>query len=239
MERFLARLMPGIDLGWEGASTAEIREIEALAGRPLPDFYRWFLARMGRNMGALGYASVDFSAARILACYREELRSPDPRYLLIGYEDDPVVPMHTWYDLARPMRGDALVLSRGIGDPLIQLDFETFREQLAWKAMLNFRLDALPASCKGSFKSHRADVRARLDQAMNALNFEQPVPSGDFCGIFDRTDAAMICSVTPREEPEKILFFRLAAANAGTMRRILGVIARETDLEVVIDPGQP
>jgi hypothetical protein len=131
LSRFLERLVPNIDAGWDGATSDEIAEIERLAGRPLPPFYYWFLERMGRYMGALSYASVDFSPAKILSCYQDEIEDVNPRYLLIGYENDPVVPMHTWYDLDSPLRGDALVLSQGIGDPLVQLEFETLREILA------------------------------------------------------------------------------------------------------------
>ncbi|WP_422884053.1 SMI1/KNR4 family protein [Nannocystis pusilla] len=232
LEEFLARLVPSIDAGWEGATPDEITELEALAGRPLPPFYYWFLARMGRYMGALNFASVDFSPARIKACYQEEIEEPSPRYLLIGYENDPVVPMHTWYDLDSPLRGDALVLSRCIGDPLMQLEFETFREMLAWKAMRNFKVEVLPVRCEGSFKSDGDDVRALLDRAIESLGFDQPVPTGSFCGIFDRTDAAMTCSVAPRNTPEQVLFFDLAGNDIGTLRRILGVIAKELEVEV-------
>ena len=232
MEHFLTRLVPGIEAGWEGATDEEIKAIERLAGRPLPSFYCWFLTRMGRDMGALSFASVDFSAARVLTCYREEIQSPDPRYLLIGYENDPVVPMHTWYDLDHPSRGDALVLSQAIGDPLVQPDFETFREMLAWKAMLNFKVHMLPTRCEGSFKSDGADVSVELGRAMERLGFEQPIPTGPFCGIFDRSDAAMTCNVTPRSTPERLIFFDLAGDNVGTLRRILGVIAKDLEVEV-------
>ncbi|MCY1059891.1 SMI1/KNR4 family protein [Nannocystis sp. SCPEA4] len=235
MQRFLLRLVPGIEAGWEGATKEEVAEIESLTGRPLPSFYRWFLTRMGRDMGALSFASLDFSAARVLSCYREEIEHPNPRYLLIGYETDPVVPMHTWYDLDRPNRDDALVPSQGIGDPLVQLEFETFREMLAWKAMLNFRIDALPCSCKGSFEAEGGDVRAQLETVIDRLGFEQPIATGAFCGVFDRSDAAMICSVPPRDAAEEVLFFRLAGDTTGILRRILGIIAKDADLKVEVE----
>ncbi|MCY1059890.1 SMI1/KNR4 family protein [Nannocystis sp. SCPEA4] len=235
MERFLLQLVPGIDAGWEGASQEEIAEIEAIAGRPLPNFYRWFLTRMGRDMGALSFVTVDFSAARVIACYREEIEEPDPPYLLIGYESDPVVPMHTWYDLDQPNRDDALVLSREIDGLLTQIGFETFRELLAWKAMLNFRIDMLPVRCEGQFTADGPDVRERIERAVALMGFEQPVSTGPFCGIFDRPDAGMTCRIGPRSSVDNVLFFRLAGADTGVIRRILGVIAKESDLKVEVE----
>lgn len=239
LERFLIRLVPGIDQDWLGATEDQIAEIEALAGRPLPPFYRWFLARLGGDMGALTFASVDFSAARVATCYRDEIEIREPRYLLIGYQNDPVVPMHIWYDLDSPNRGDALVLSREIGDAYGQPDFETFREMLALKALLNFKVRAMPFRCEGSFKSDGSDVRVHLDRAIDLLGFERPVPTGSFCGVFDRPDAAMICSITPRSTPESTLFFELAGEDPGTLRKILGVVATQAQLEVQIDGWDP
>jgi len=235
LESFLGRLVPGIDQDWQGASAEEMAAIEAIAGRPLPAFYRWFLARMGRDMGALSYATIDFSAARVLACYRDEIEAPDPRHLLIGYQNDPVVPMHIWYDLDRPNRGDARVLSREIGDPYSQPDFETFREMLAWKALLNFKIQVQPSRCEGEIHARGEGMHAPLTAAMTALGFECPVPVGSFCGIFDRPDAAMICNVTPRDDVETVLFFDLGGMEPGALRSILGVLATQASLDVKID----
>lgn len=231
-EHFLTRIVPGIERSWQGATSEEVAELEAIAGRPLPGFYQWFLARMGRDMGALSYASMDFTAARVIECYGDEIEEADPRYLLIGYQNDPMVPMHTWYDLDRPNREDALVLDREIEGALTQVNFETFREMLAWKALLNFRIGALPHGCKGKFKSDGPDVRLRLQRAIEILGFEEPIPTGPFCGIFDRSDAAMVCSIGPDSTIKNRLIFRLAANSEGVIRRILGVITKETGLEV-------
>ncbi|WAS97247.1 SMI1/KNR4 family protein [Nannocystis punicea] len=235
IERLITRLVPDAHHGWIAATPEDIAAIEANAGRPLPPFYRWFLTRMGRYMGALEYASIDFSVERVLLCYREEFEEPDPRYLLIGYQCDPVVPMHIWYDLDRPNRGDALVVTRAIGDTLVQHDFETLREMLAYKAMLNYRLPALQARCRGEFTCDGPGVRARLERAIEALKFEQPIPTGPYCGIFDRPDAAMVCHVSPDGGEDDVLFFNLGADSPGKLRRILGVITKETGLDVEID----
>src|SRR5688572_28146806 len=101
-ESLLVRLMPEADRGWRGASEAEIDEVEALAGRPLPRFYRWFLARMGHDMGGLSYPTVDFTVERVLAGNSEEHFPRDPRYFMIGFVTDEVAPLHVLYDFAHP-----------------------------------------------------------------------------------------------------------------------------------------
>jgi hypothetical protein len=237
--RLLTRLVPGIEQGWLGAAPDQIAEIEVIAGRPLPNFYRWFLATMGQDMGALSFATMDFSAARVLEFYREEFDEAVSRYLLIGYQNDPMVPMHTWYDLDSPQRDDALVLEREIEGGLTQVNFETFCELLAWKAMLNFRIDTLPNRVKGKLRSDGPDVRARLDRAVDALNFDRPLSTGPCCGIFDRADAALVCRVAPDSRFPSRFYFHVAANNEGILRRILGVITKESGLTVEVDAPRP
>ena len=55
MDRFLDELVPAARGTLAGATDEDIDRIEALAGLPLPRFYRWFLSRMGLNMGPFGY----------------------------------------------------------------------------------------------------------------------------------------------------------------------------------------
>ncbi|MCX4242315.1 hypothetical protein [Paraliomyxa miuraensis] len=69
MEALLLRLVPDLERQWEGATQDEIDRIEAIAGRPLPPFYCWFLIRMGHSMGSIAYPRLDFSAPKVLSCY--------------------------------------------------------------------------------------------------------------------------------------------------------------------------
>ncbi|WP_434416991.1 SMI1/KNR4 family protein [Nannocystis pusilla] len=227
--------MPNIEDGWDGAPQEEIAEIEAIAGRPLPNFYRWFLRRMGRYMGALSFASIDFTAGRVIDTYRVEIKQPDPRYLLIGYQTDPMVPMHVWYDLERPARDDSLVFDREIEGKLVQLGFETLRELLAWKAMFNFKLPTLPSRCKGKLRADNTGIGAQLARVLSDHGFEHPLSTGPFCGLFDRPDAAMICRASPQGSDTDRLYFRLAAASDSSLRRLLRVVEKEADLEVEVD----
>jgi hypothetical protein len=70
---------------------------------------------------------------------------------------------------------------------------------------------------------------------MTALGFEVPIPVGSFCGIFDRPDAAMICTATPRDTAGTVLFFSLAGADPGALRSILGALATRASLDIKID----
>ena len=77
LESFLLRLLPNLASERQGASEAEIAQLETIAGRPLPAVYRWFLQRMGKDMGAMSYPTLDFSAVKVLSCYRDGLVEPD------------------------------------------------------------------------------------------------------------------------------------------------------------------
>jgi hypothetical protein len=125
VEDLLLRLVPELSQQWKGATPGEIDAVEAIAGRPLPRFYRWFLMRMGQDMGPIAYPVFDFAAPTVLACYSEELFPPHPRYLMIGYSLDEIMPLHLLYDFEHPARDDARVTKRHaqgghstIGSPL-------------------------------------------------------------------------------------------------------------------------
>lgn len=235
MESFLLRLVPNLGTTWLGASPREIAKIEAIAGQPLPIFYQWFLQRMGRSMGTLNNGNRDFSAAAVLASYAEGIVSANSRFLLVGLESDPMMPMHLFYDFEKQTRGDALVMSQPFEGGFIQLDFETLREMLAWSAMLTFGINTLPQSCQGKFIDESSNVFAKLDPAMTKMGFTRPIQTGSFCGLFERPDAAMVCRVTPHARTERILFFRIGATNETVIQQILGTIAADFSLTVAID----
>jgi hypothetical protein len=236
MEDLLLRTVPGLAKQWQGTTPDAIEQIEQLAGRPLPPFYRWFLARMGQSMGALAYPTLDFSARRVLTCYAEELVQPHPRFLLIGYDSDEMLPLHLFYDFDLPTRGDAAVARRhAIGGDL-HYRFETLREMLAWNAFFRFRVGGLPQQCEGTFLGEHP-ILSHLGPLMSSLGFTTPIATGTFCGLYERLDAAMYCNSTPREEG--ILSFTLGGSNAGTLRKILGEIATKSSLEVEVDEWTP
>ena len=112
MEAFLLDLVPDLQDAWKGATEDELARIEAIAGRPLPRSYRWFLLRMGHDMGPLAYPTADFSAPEVLDCYDRGLFAPNPRFLMIGHESDEMMPLHFFYDFEHSVREDARVMPR-------------------------------------------------------------------------------------------------------------------------------
>jgi len=238
MEALLLGLFPDLPLYWHGASEEDIARMEAIAGRPLPRFYRWFLSRMGRSMGPLAYPSMDFSVAKILSCYNEELVLPNPRLLLIGYEQNEDMPLHLFYDFDFPARDDVRVTKRHfLGGPIYN-GFETFREKLAWGKFLTERVEKLPQRCEGSFRG-TGDVVQALDSVMDNLSFKKLIPTGDCCALYDRPDAAMTIQSTPDEPPSLFHFFDLGGSSTGVLRRILGNIGTETRFDVKITSWTP
>lgn len=239
VEQLLLRLAPRLREQIVGSTPAEIAQLEDLAGRPLPPFYRWFLAHMGRCMGPLAYASIDFSLQKILACYRDGEIEPELPFLLIGYETNEHMPVHIYYFLDEPARDDAVVVSRFAGDDCCQKNYETFREMLAHSALCRLRIANSPQVCSGSFKTDGADVFTQLDSIMDQLGFQRPLSTGRFCGLYERGDAAMACRVTPRATPESLLFFQLGGQDSGTLRKILGEVATESAIEVKVETWKP
>lgn len=239
MEELLLRIVPGLAKQWQGATSGMIVQIEQLAGRPLPPFHHWFLSRMGKSMGALAYPTLDFSAQRILDCYAEKLVAPDPRFLLIGYESNEMMPLHVFYDFDVPARADALVTLRDAMGGALYDRFETLREMLAWGALLKFRVNKMPRRCEGILSSDDPDLLSSLAPLMSSLGFTEPIPTGPCCGLYERHDAVIVCKRTPREELTGIQTFSLGGRDAGVLRKILGSIATGSSIEVEVDEWTP
>ncbi|MFE8602195.1 SMI1/KNR4 family protein [Archangium violaceum] len=240
MEELLLRVVPGLAKEWRGSSPDEIAQIERIAGRPLPSFYRWFLSRMGQSMGALSHPTLDFSAQRVLSCYAEGEVAPDPRFLLIAYESDEMMPLHLFYDFSAPERNDALVTKRGAQGGELYDMFETLREMLARSALFAFRLlREMPQQCNGFAEGNDPDFLSRLDPVMSRLGFTQPISTGRICRLYERPDAVMICDGVPRLGLGDGVPFSLGGSSSGALRRILGEIATESSLRVSVRKWSP
>ncbi|HEY0133130.1 MAG TPA: hypothetical protein VGB85_03595 [Nannocystis sp.] len=231
-ESWLRRLVPGADRHWRGASDSEIAQVEALAGRPRPPFYRWFLARMGHDMGALAYPDVDFSVRRVLACNGEGLFSPNPRYFMIGFVTDEMMPLHVLYDFAHPARDDARVTRRHALVGPFHDRFETLHDMFAWGALLRFRVNPARQTCTGSLHDDADDVAARLVPVMESLGFAAPFKAGAHCSLFERDDMVMITTSSSPAEPPRRHIFRLAGSDSTAIRSVLGSILDATSLRL-------
>jgi len=237
MEEFLLRLVPGLASRWEGATEDEIHQIEHITGQELPRFYRWFLMRMGHRTGLDEYASMDFSASKILSSYAEELFAPEPRFLMIGYESDEVMPLHLLYDFDYPARDDARVFRcLALGGPS-SVEFETFREMIAWGTLQTHAQD-FPNYCRGLIRGTGESVPSQLYPVMSSLGFKSPIASGPYCALFEGSQAAMVTSGNPTESNTRH-GFHLGGSNKKILRDILGVIVAETSLDIKIRENDP
>jgi hypothetical protein len=237
LEKLLLRLVSGTRESWEGAPDSEIEQLEAIAGRALPSFYRWFLSQMGRSMGPLSYPTVDFTAQGILGVYATARMAPDPRYLLIGYEHDELTPLHYFYDLDDEAREDALVVRMLTPADETHDQFETFREMLAWGELWTRRVEPAPQQCRGTLRGG-ADLQARLEPVLRRLGFDVPIETGPSCGLYEREDAVFLCTGTPHDTPGKQTF-GLGGRDAPRLAQILGEIASESSIDVSLSGWTP
>lgn len=240
LEAFLIRTIPGLSKLWVGAMPWQIQRIEAIAGRPLPTFYHWFLSSMGASMGPLTMGTLDFSAERILSCYDDGVVPRDPRYLLIGYECDSLDAEHYFYDLDSPCGDDAGIVSRALDDENTDIRWESLHELLGRNACLHHAVRRSQAWCEGRFLVEGADLFDVLDPAMDSLGFTRPVRCGRFCRIYEHEAATpMACYSPPSEGPVRSMFFDLGGSDATTLRRILGTIASRSPLTIEVLAWEP
>jgi hypothetical protein len=234
------RTLPAQRQTWVGASAGQLAALEEIAGRPLPPFYRWFQQTMGGSMGPLAYQTLDFSAAKILACHEEGLVSRDPRYLLIAHESDALDGTHLFYDLDAPARGDALVVSRAADEDAVSVRWETLREMLAWGVLLHHGVRKQPRRCEGDLSVDAPELVETLDPLMARLGFVQPLATGRFCRLYEHpAGTPMVLSRTPGESASRRLFFELGGPDTNALRNILGAIATQSPVRVDIRAWVP
>lgn len=239
MEALLARVDPDFARKVQGATTREIAELEKIAGRPLPRYYRWFLWRMGRKMGPFAWR-LDFSARTVLARSKSASFKPDPRFLLIALGTDPLDPLSLAYDLDRPLRDDARVC-RFDGEPnLDDLSAETLRELHADRILLT-KTKARPQwgggvffyePPKTAYPQPRKTVAARLRPVMTQLGFTSPIETGPYRVLWERPDAALVASSTLANELPEQMGFHLGAGDDVEVQKILKTVTAGSGLRV-------
>jgi hypothetical protein len=240
LEQLLTQLVPN---GWQstvGVDDAEIDRLEEIAGRTLPGFYRWFLRKMGREMGPFDYPRMDLSAAAIVDAYNDAFEPQNGRYFLIAYSLDEMVPLHLFYDLDQSVRNDARVVETDDLEGAINEKFETFREMIAWGNFLKFRVLRWPYQCRGLLKHEGADVLSQLHPVLERRRLKSPLPSGTgaYCTIMDGNECSLAGRSIPGSPP-RTLAFTLGAGEQTTLRAVLGQIALETSLEIKVVEWTP
>jgi hypothetical protein len=231
VEKLLLRIVPGLSEGWLGSSEEEMSRIEAVAGRPLPDFYRWFLSRMGVSMGPMAYPTVDFSARGILAAYDAGWIPRDARFLLIGYERDELTPLHYFYDLDAQTRHDALVVRMLTPADESHEQFETLREMLAWGELWSQRVEKAKVRYRGTLRLNQGSLTERVGAVLQRSGFAQPIATGEHCGLYERAGAVLISSGTPGETAMQHNF-ALGADRADEGAEVLRALEQEVSVEV-------
>jgi hypothetical protein len=243
MDALIARIVPKAEQAtWKPATPEQIARIEEIAERPLPSHYAWFLRTMGGAFPhpQFGHERQDLRAATVIRAYDDGIVDPDPRYLLIGRIPDPAMPELVFYDLDAPARDDAMVVMCTEGTSTLRPMFETLREKLAWGMLRKHRVAGCPQRCEGSLSDEGGgEVLASLGPALASLGFSSPVPTGPYCGLFEREDAALTSMVSVSDANRSLQLFNLGGPDATTLRRILGEVATMASIEVRINRFQP
>jgi hypothetical protein len=240
MERLVATLLTGQATTLEGASEAEIESLEALLSAPLPEFYRWFLSRMGRSMGPLRYDRLDFSIDRIISSIKESPEHATDELLLIGYGIDDMVPLHLYYDLRRPARHDALVMLGDDPEGPFDAQFETFREMVAWGKFAEHRVAKATQRCRGLVSTRGDGLMTSLRGCLDAMGFAPVagIPTGELCGLFENAANSLVVSSTPDRDPT-IHGFYAGGTSEASIRQVLGQIEERADLAIEVKEWTP
>ena len=234
IEALLRRAYPGIEKTWRGASPEDIEELEDVSGGELPEFYRWFLERMGASMGSFAFPTLDFSARRVIAAYENDGIGWDARYRLVAWQENEQDGTHVFYDLARRVRDDALVVNghlSGIG----HAQFETLAEKLAWHATVH-RVFTSVRRTHGLVVAEPTLDLATIRPAMQSLGFVEPLASGLACGVFEREDAFMAYWQAVERFPAESMTFELGTRDEARARQLLGEVGKRADVQVEIWP---
>jgi hypothetical protein len=182
-------------------------------------------------MGPMRYPTVDFSASGILSVYASGRVEAHPRFFLIGYEHDELSPLHYFYDLDRPARGDALVVRMLTPRDEQHPQFESLREMLAWGELWTQRVEHAAQQCRGMLRAADADLHGRLAPVLRGLGFGAPVETGPFCGLYERGDATIVCSADP-DATSGTQSFGIGAGDGGQLALVLSAVANEGSIEV-------
>ncbi len=239
LEALLLRIVPNLAHDWKGASPEEIEALEdlvELTGHDFPPFYRWFLSRLGGGVGALHPILRGFTATSVLAAYRSGSVDLGRTQFLIGRMPDPLMPLDVYYDLACPMREDALVSTAVMEAGPERKTAETFREWLAAGALRGFRVLQMPNSCFGAFVDAGEAVAEQLETVMHALGFTSPLPAtGPHCRLYERDDMAMVAKSSVEPSSLGILVFDIGGPTVASIRRVFGEIGTRTSLQIDVE----
>ncbi len=227
-----------------GASPEEIRDLEGLAGQPLPESYREFLTLLGKDMGGLEIEGVDFHIERILEFYRSGDWPPPKGYILFAIqEDDPQ--MDYYLECTSPGRRDCPVvrfpsmgefsregyfdsLDPSLNDFLLSLAFSE-------KRMEDFELQRLLTPSTGSRKQdpglivNPVELVRVIDERAHRLGFERVASTSVAYRFYDQPDAALYVRL---DDAGGLMGVTVAARKSRELERTSDILSNKTSLVV-------
>jgi hypothetical protein len=87
----------------------------------------------------------------------------------------------------------------------------------------------------GIIRDDGRNILAKLDSVLADLQFFKVIPTGPFCGIYDRPDVGLEISISPSAERHPFMLFELVGSDEAMLRSILGTISVEASVEVEIN----
>ncbi|OJT18847.1 hypothetical protein BO221_39715 [Archangium sp. Cb G35] len=235
---------PGYSRRLQGARPEEIRNLEVLAGQPLPDSYREFLTRLGRDMGGLEIEGVNFHIERILEFYKSGDWPPPKGYILFAIqEDDPQ--MDYYLECTRPGQRDCPVvrfpsmgefsrdgyfdsLDPSLNDFLLSLAFSE-------KRMEDFDLQRLLIPSTQSKKQGPEHIESPIkltrviEERAHRLGFERVGTTSVAYRFYDQPDAALYVRL---DGAGGLMGVTAAARNPRDLERISDILSNQTSLVV-------
>jgi len=227
-----------------GASPEEIRDLEDLAGQPLPESYRAFLTRLGRDMGGLEVEGVDFHIERILEFYKSGDWPPPKGYILFAIqEDDPQ--MDYYLECTSPGQRDCPVvrfpslgefsrqgyfdeLDPSLNDFLLSLAFSE-------KRMEDFDLQRLLTPSTGRRKQEPelivspVELARVIDERAHRLGFKRVARTSVAYRFYDQPNAALYVRL---DGAGGIMGITVAARKSRELERISDILSNKTSLVV-------
>ena len=226
----------------QGARTAEILQLEELAGHPLPSRYREFLALIGKSMGGLELEGVDFRIERITDFYQSGEWVPPAGYILFGmHEEDPYLDYYLECSNERtqdcpivrfPSEGEFskekyfYPLDPSLNDFLLSLAFSEKRME-----RFNLQRVFIPASSRKEqgpdiIKSSAA-LASTIDERAKKLGFERVAESSTVYRFYDQESAALYVRY---EEASGSFGLTVGAQRKRDLERIGDILSNKTSL---------
>ncbi len=235
LNAWLAKHFPDLDRYVEPATPDDIAAMERYAGRPLPRFYRWFLARMGRDNAPFAARTMDFRIGRILRCYEDGTFERNSRFLVVGYETNAEFSEHFVYDFDHPARDDARLATMSPYDdePDWAVGYETFRDCFVEMVFYQYLLAEKEQQIGFVVRTEEDDTVARhLDPLLASLGFASPIATGPYSRFYEGEHQAAIARANLDNPGPFLMRMSVGYDTVHGARALMGHLATHDDLTV-------